>query len=66
MVKNLYSVWIKIDKSLPWIELKGDYQTRRDAKKAANAFLNVVKIKIVEFPEKRSPIKALAPIKATR
>jgi hypothetical protein len=66
MVKNLYSVWIKIDKSLPWIELKGDYQTRREAKKAANAFLNVVKIKIVEFPEKGSPIKALASIKATQ
>ena len=66
MVKNLYAVWIKIDETLPWIELKGEYQTRREAKKAANEFLNVVKIKIVETPEKRSPIKAMASIKAKR
>jgi hypothetical protein len=66
MVKNLYAVWIKIDETLPWIELKGEHQTRREAKKAANEFLNVVKIKIVEVPEKRHPIKALASVKATR
>jgi hypothetical protein len=65
-VKNLYAVWIKIDETLPWIELKGEYQTRREAKKAANEFLNVVKIKIVEFPEKRSRMKALEFVKATR
>jgi len=65
-VKNLYAVWIKIDETLPWIELKGEYQTRREAKKAATEFLNVVKIKIVEFPEKRSRMKALASVKATR
>jgi hypothetical protein len=66
MVKNLYAVWIKIDETLPWIELKGQYQTRTDAKKAANKFLNMVKIRIVETPEKRNQIKALASIKATR
>jgi len=66
MVKNLYAVWIKIDETLPWIELKGEYQTRREAKKAANEFLNMVKIKIVEFPEKRTSVKALASVKATR
>ena len=65
-MKNLYAVWIKIDETLPWIELKGEYQTRREAKKAATEFLNVVKIKIVEFPEKRSRMKALASVKATR
>jgi hypothetical protein len=66
MVKNLYAVLIKIDETLPWIELKGEYQTRREAKKAANEFLNVVKIKTVEIPEKRSPMKALEFVKATR
>ena len=66
MVKNLYVVWIKIDETLPWIELKGEYQTRREAKEAANEFLNVVKIKIMEIPEKRSPMKALEFVKATR
>ncbi|MDH5793922.1 MAG: hypothetical protein OEZ18_05115 [Candidatus Bathyarchaeota archaeon] len=62
----MYVVWIKIDGTLPWIELKGEYQTRREAKEAANEFLNVVKIKTVEIPEKRSPMKALAFVKATR
>jgi hypothetical protein len=66
MVKNLYAVWIRIDETLPWIELKGEYQTRRDAKKAASASLSMIKIKAVEIPEKRSPIKALALVKATR
>jgi hypothetical protein len=66
MVKNLYTVWIKIDETLPWIELKGEYQTRREAKKAANEFLCMVKIKIVESPEKRSPMKALEFVKAAR
>ena len=66
MVKNLYAVWIKIDETLPWIELKGEHQTRREAKKSANEFLNVVKIKIVKFPEKRSPMKELASVRATR
>jgi len=62
----LYAVWIKIDETLPWIELKGEHQTRREAKKAANEFLNLVKIKIVEIPERRSPMKALVSVKATR
>ena len=66
MVKNLYTVWIKIDETLPWIELKGEYQTRREAKKAANESLSMTKIKIVEIPEKRRPMKALEFVKATR
>ena len=66
MVKNLYAVWIKIDDTLPWIELKGQYQTRTEAKKAATEFLNTIKTKIVESPEKRSPVKAWASVRATR
>jgi hypothetical protein len=66
MVKNLYAVWIRIDETLPWIELKGEYQTRREAKKAAIASLSMMKIRAVEIPEKRSSIKALALVKATR
>jgi len=66
MVKNLYAVWIKIDEALPWIELKGQYQTRTEAKNATNEILNVIKLKIVKFPEKRSPVKALASVRATR
>ena len=66
MVKSLYAVWIKIDETLPWIELKGEYQTKREAKKATNESFSMVKIKIVEIPEKRSPMKALTSVRATR
>jgi hypothetical protein len=66
MVKNLYTVWIKIDETLPWIELKGKYQTRRDAKKRAREFLSSMKTKIVEIPEKKKPMKPLVYVKTAR
>jgi len=58
MVKNLYAVWIKIDETLPWIELKGKYRTKREAKKAARYTLDRVEIRVVEMPKKRQ-VKAL-------
>ena len=63
MVKNLYAVWIKVDDALPWIEMKGTYQTRREAKKAAEDSLNNIKVKIVAIPEKQKQMKALATIR---
>ena len=60
MVKALYAVWIKIDETLPWIELKGKYQTKREARKAAKDTLHRVEIKVVEVPEKKRRVKALA------
>jgi len=62
MVKNLYAVWVKIDETLPWIELKGTYQTRRKAKKAAREILDHAEMKIAEMPEKRRRVKALTTI----
>jgi len=55
----LYAVWIKIDETLPWIELKGKYKTKIEAKKAVEENLNRVEIRIVEMPEKKRQIKAL-------
>ncbi|MDH5374781.1 MAG: hypothetical protein OEW95_03085 [Candidatus Bathyarchaeota archaeon] len=66
MVKNLYAVWIRIDETLPWIELKGKYQTRSEAKRAADKFLSSIKIRVVTMPEKRRRIKALATVKHAR
>lgn len=60
MVKNLYAVWIKIDETLPWIELKGKYRTKREAKRAARDTLDRVEIRVVEMPEKKRIVKALA------
>jgi hypothetical protein len=60
MVKNLYAVWTKIDETLPWIELKGKYKTRVEAKKAARNILDRAEIKLMEMPEKKRRVKALA------
>jgi hypothetical protein len=63
MVKHLYAVWIKIDETLPWIELQGEYQTRINAAKAAKNILNNVKIKIAKSQRKTKPMKVLAAVK---
>ncbi|MGC8895233.1 MAG: hypothetical protein ACP5LB_00495 [Candidatus Bathyarchaeia archaeon] len=60
----MYIVWIKIDETLPKIELKGEYQTRSEAKKAAQQILSDIKVEIVNASEKRGSIKALATAKA--
>jgi hypothetical protein len=59
----VYIVWIKIDETLPKIELKGEYQTRREAKKAAQQILNGIKVEIVNASIKRESLKALATAK---
>jgi hypothetical protein len=64
MVKVLYAVWVKIDETMPWIELKGEYVTKSEAEKAARRIIERIKVKIKNFPEKRTPMKAIAPIRA--
>ena len=63
MVKNLYAIWIRIDETLPWIELKETYQTRKEANKAAEDFLKGLRMEIVEMPMKGNQMKALATAK---
>ena len=55
----MYTVWIKIDESLPWIELTGAYQTRDGAKEAARDFRGTLRIKIVDLTERKIPFKTL-------
>jgi hypothetical protein len=57
---------MKIDETLPWIELEGIYQTKREAKEAAEKFLNSMETKIVELPTKKKRVKALATIRTAR
>jgi hypothetical protein len=54
----MYSAWVKIDDSLPWIELKEVFQTKNEAQGAIKEKLSKVKIKIVEMSPRKSPIKA--------
>jgi REP element-mobilizing transposase RayT len=62
----VYIVWVKIDDTLPKIELKGEYQTRKEAKKAAQQILSNIKFEIVNTSIKQNSVKALATAKAAR
>lgn len=49
----MYAVWVRIDETLPWIELKGKYTTKREAKNAAREILNHAEVKVVDVPKRR-------------
>jgi hypothetical protein len=49
--KQMYSAWIKLDDSLPWIELEEAFQTKAEAQKAVEEVLNKAKIKISKLPK---------------
>jgi len=49
----LYTAWIKIDETLPWIEIEGDYATKKEAKHAAKKVLNDIKIKIAKVSRRQ-------------
>jgi hypothetical protein len=59
----MYTAWIKIDESLPWIELKETFQTKSEAQEAMKEKLNEVKIKIVKMPTKKKPLGASITVK---
>ena len=61
----MYTAWIKLEEQLPWFELKGTYETRREAKEAAERLLDDVQVKIVTITEKPRQIKTVAMIKST-
>jgi hypothetical protein len=61
-VKALYIVWVKVDESLPWIELKGIYRTRKAAKEAARELFGGAAIKVVRVNVKAEGIRTLAAI----
>jgi hypothetical protein len=60
----MYTVLIRVDETLPWIELKGEYATRREAQSAAQEAIRKMAVMVVNIPEERRPIKALAMVKA--
>jgi len=59
----VYAVWIKIDETLPWIELEGTYPSRREARKAAKTLLKSVKMKVINVGSERKPMKAVVTVK---
>jgi hypothetical protein len=60
----MYCIIVKIDQDLPWIELRGEYATRREARQAARKAMTRIGVKIANVPHDRKPIKAL--VKTTR
>jgi hypothetical protein len=46
----MYSAWIKIDDSLPWIELEDAFQTKAEAHRAVQEVLSKAQIKISKLP----------------
>ena len=62
----MFSIWIKIDKTLPWIEINGTYETRKEAKKAAETFLNSIQLRIISTPENRRKLRELVTLQTHR
>ncbi|MEM3673376.1 MAG: hypothetical protein QW468_04045 [Candidatus Bathyarchaeia archaeon] len=60
----LYAACVKINETLPWIEIEGTYATRNEARKAAKEAVKKMKIKIMCLSGKEKS-GALAPLKAS-
>ena len=56
---------MKINETLPWIEIEGTYETKNEARKAAKEAINKIKKKIVRLSDKEKQVKALLSIKAS-
>jgi hypothetical protein len=59
----MYSACIKIDDSLPWIELEEAFQTKAEAQKAVKEILSKAKIKISKLPQQEKEIKAVVRVR---
>jgi ribosomal protein S11 len=59
----MYCVMVKIEESLPWIELKGEYATRTEARQAAQRVMQRIGMKIASIPDEKRPMKALVTVR---
>jgi hypothetical protein len=62
----LYAVWIRIDETLPWIELKKEYTTRKEARQAAQYTIGRLAAKLVRISQEDKPLKVLATVRINR
>ena len=65
-MESMYDILVKIDDTLPWIELKRTYATRVEAARAAREAMNRIVMKVAYIPEQKKPMKALVAVRATR
>ncbi|MEM3769617.1 MAG: hypothetical protein QXG76_00330 [Candidatus Bathyarchaeia archaeon] len=59
----MYAIWVKIDETMPWIELSGTYQTREEAKRMARELLSKTRVRIVKVERERRQMKAVMTVK---
>ncbi|MEM3727728.1 MAG: hypothetical protein QXF75_00830 [Candidatus Bathyarchaeia archaeon] len=59
----MYAIWVKIDETLPWIELSGKYQTREEARKMIKELLSKIRVRIVKVEKERRQMKAVVTVK---
>lgn len=62
----MYTIWIRIDDTLPWIELKKEYATRREAKQAAQYTVDRLAVRLVRTSQNAKPLNVLATAKFSR
>lgn len=62
----MYTVMIRVEETLPWIELKGEYEARKEARHAAEEAIRKMAVLVVTIPQEKRPLKALAVMKARR
>lgn len=60
----MYAVWIRIDSTLPWLELGETYKTRNEAKKGAQDFLKSMQMRVVRIPDNAKLVRALITVKS--
>jgi hypothetical protein len=45
-----YTIWVQVDKTLPWFELEDTYKTLPDAWRAVEQITKSIKLKVVKTP----------------
>ncbi len=66
MREILYSIWIRIDETLPWIELKGEYETKEKAKQASQMVMGRIAVRLVKLSKERKLAENLVTVRARR
>ncbi len=64
--ESMYYVMVKIEESLPWIELKGEYATKTEARQAAQRVMQRIGTKIANIPDERRSMRAVVTVRAKR
>jgi hypothetical protein len=64
--ESMYYVMVKIEESLPWIELKGEYATRTEARQAAQRVMQRIGTKIANIPDEKRSMRAVVTVRAKR